>query len=697
MKIGIVGCGLNSDYHINFAKSYPGLEIVGVVDKDENKARECAARFGISNIFPSIKDLVSYRKPVVLHIVTPPKTHFLLAREAIEHGCHVLVEKPMTLNLKETMDLYDLAEKYGVKLCPMHNHFFDPCMAKADDLVRNGDLGDVINVESYYGINSQIPAFRDYPTPNCIPWLYDLPGSVYHDFMPHPLYVLLEYTGKPRQIKVMQQSHGVLPQNLPDEIRILVDGQRAFGTLTFSLAAKPHLHFIRIYGTKMMVEVDINTMTTIVHPLSSLPKAAQKATYNLQESGQLIKSTFSNVYRFLTGKLKPYQGMKELIHRFYDSVKTGGEPPVSKEQAMLVIGTMDEIWKQMTIEPLKHDIIPPKNRHPIRHSEKVLVTGGTGFLGKRLVEMLAEEGYRVRVLARKLSRVENVLQAGAEIYWGDVADSVSLERAIDSVDIVVHAAAGTSGNEKDCATGTLLGTGNILDLCKKHRIKKLVYISSCSVYGVADYRRDQLVREEDALERFPEKRGHYSASKQEAERYVLQAMKEGGLSVVVLRPGTIYGPGGDTFTPMMGFAMGQKLFVVIGNGKFVLPFVYVDNLAGAIIRSIQNDRAISKVFNVVDIKRVTKREYVNEFIKSLYTKARILYMPFGFLYLLTGLQEMMLGMMKRKPFLTRYRLNSSQKSIIYDNSKIIETLDWKPLVSFKTAVKNMIDHETRSC
>src|SRR3990172_4631680 len=174
-------------------------------------------------------------------------------------------------------------------------------------------------------------------------------------------------------------------------------------------------------------------------------------------------------------------------------------------------------------------------------------------------------------------------------------------------------------------------------------------------------------------------------------------MKEDGLSVVVLGPGTIYGPGGDTFTPMMGFAMGQKLFVVIGNGKFVLPFVYVDNLAGAIIRSIQNDRAISKVFNVVDIERVTKREYVNEFIKSLYPNARILYMPFGFLYLLTGLQEMMLGMMRRKPFLTRYRLNSSQKSIIYDNSKIIETLDWKPLVSFKTAVKNMIDHETRLC
>ncbi|MCI0560761.1 MAG: Gfo/Idh/MocA family oxidoreductase, partial [Nitrososphaera sp.] len=131
MKIGIVGCGLNADYHINFAKSYPDTQIVGVVDKDEAKAGECAERFGIAHTFISIKDLVEHDKPDVIHIVTPPKTHFALAKEALESGCHVLVEKPLALNGEDAESLFEQADRQGVKLCTMHNHFFDPCMLKA--------------------------------------------------------------------------------------------------------------------------------------------------------------------------------------------------------------------------------------------------------------------------------------------------------------------------------------------------------------------------------------------------------------------------------------------------------------------------------------------------------------------------------------------------------------------------------------
>ena len=96
----------------------------------------------------------------------------------------------------------------------------------------------------------------------------------------------------------------------------------------------------------------------------------------------------SNVINFVTGKLKPYQGMKILIHNFYDSIKNNAEPPVLKEQALLVIETMDEIFRQIDIKPLVFEnIIPQTNSYPLKHDEKVIVTGGTGFLGKRLVEL----------------------------------------------------------------------------------------------------------------------------------------------------------------------------------------------------------------------------------------------------------------------------------------------------------------------
>jgi predicted dehydrogenase/nucleoside-diphosphate-sugar epimerase len=693
MKIGIIGCGLNSDYHINFSRSYPGAEIVGIVDKDAQKANDCAQKYGIPAVFGSINDLVQQKKPDVIHIVTPPKTHAALAKEAIALKCNVLVEKPLALSLAEGRELYDLAEQHGVKLCTMHNHYYDPCFAGVHDRVKKGDFGTIMNVESYYGLNTQIPAFRDYPAPNVLPWLYTMPGGVYHDFMAHPLYVMLDYTGKPKEIKVMHRTCGTLPHCIPDELRILIDGEKAFGTLTFSFAAKPHLHFVRIYGTSMMAEVDFNTMVNVMHPLSSLPKAAQKATYNLAESWQLFKSTTANVVNFVRGKLKPYQGMKVLIHRYYDYLQGKGEIPVTREQALLVLETMDEIWRQIPPKQFDFSPIVPEKPYAFKHKEKVLVTGGTGFLGKQLIQRLIAEGYPVRVLARKLSKIDNLKKLGVEIFFGDVADRVSLSEAFSGVNLVIHAAADTAGNARAGELSTIQGTKNVIDLCKQFAIKKLVYISSCSVYGVADYREGDLVTEESSLERFPELRGHYSLAKLKAEQIITEAMAEGQLPIVCLRPGTYFGPGGDIFTPMMGLSAGRKLFAIIGRGDFVLPLVSIDNLVDAIVAVMQKSESNGRIYNIVDSDLPTKKQYVESFMKKLYPKARYLYIPYTVFYGIVYLQEIMVRLLKRNPFLTRYRLVSSQKKISYDSSRIRNELKWTPPSTMNETYEKVIAYE----
>lgn len=694
MKIGIVGCGLNSNYHISFALGYPDTDIVGLVDKDMERARQCATQYGIGKIYGRIGDLVEEKAPDVIHIVTPPHTHFPLAREAIQYGRHVLIEKPIALNAQEAKELYNLAEENRVKLCTMHNHFYDPCMVKARDLIRNGQLGQVINVESYYGLNTRIDAFRKYPSPNVLPWIYNLPGGVFHDFMAHPLYVMLPYIGKPEEIQVMERSFGELPQNISDELRILIKGERAFGTLTFSFAAKPHLHFLRVYGTKMMINVDFNTMTTTVHPVSHLPKAAQKATYNLSSSWQLFSSTLSNVWNFGRGRLRPYQGMETLIHKFYDAIQGEGEVPVSRNEALTVIATMDEIWKQIKNTRLRFDpIIPNKNSSTEKERLKILVTGATGFLGKRLVELLIQKGYPVRSLARKLSNIQKLKELDTEILFGDVADLESLKLAFEGIDYVIHAAADTAGREEDGKLSTIQGTKNVITLCEEFKVKKLVYISSCSVYGVSDYKNGQIVTEESAMERFPEKRGAYSYSKLEAEGIVHQAMNNSSVPIVCLRPGTIFGPGGEIYTPMMGFSVGNKVFATIGNGRFVLPYVYVDNLVGAIIVALESDNSKGKIYNVVDPERTTKKEYIELLLKRLYPKAHYMNIPYWFLYYAVYLQELLTRILGRKPFLTRYRLTSSQKNIIYDASKITTELGWKPAVALQDAIRKVLEHE----
>lgn len=694
MRIGIVGCGLNSDYHINFARDYPEIEITGVMDKDQEKAQKCAAKYGIKKFFHSLKELMDGEKPDALHIITPPNTHYLLAKEAIQLKCHVLIEKPITLNSEEAKELYNLAEENGVMVCTMHNHFFDPCMMKANDLIKEGRVGKIINVESYYGLNTRINAFRKYPRPDVLPWFYSLPGGVFHDFMPHPLYVMLPYTGRPLEIKVMEKSFNELPQNISDELRILIDGEKCFGTLIFSFAAKPHLHFLRIYGTKMMVNVDFNTMTTTLHPLSHLPKAAQKATYNLSESWQLFSSTVSNVWNFGRGRLKPYQGMKTLTHRFYDAIQGKGEVPVSKDEALMVIETMDGIWKQIKNTRLNFDPIIPNKISDIKEERpKILVTGATGFLGKRVVEILVQKGYPVRALARKLSNIEKLKKLNVEIYFGDVASIESLKPVFEGIDFVIHAAADTAGTEEDGQISTIQGTKNIVNLCEQFKIKKLVYISSCNVYGVADYRTEQIVTEESSLERFPIKRGPYTYSKLKAEEIVREAMEKRIVTIVCLRPGTIFGPGGEIFTPMMGFGFGQKLFAIIGGGKFVLPLVYIDNLVEAILAAINNEAVAGGIFNVVDTDKLTKKDYVELLLKRLYPHAYYIYIPYGVLYSIVFIQEVMFKILKRNPFLTRYRLKSSQKSIIYDASRVKNELRWNPLISCKEGLRRVFEYE----
>ena len=320
---------------------------------------------------------------------------------------------------------------------------------------------------------------------------------------------------------------------------------------------------------------------------------------------------------------------------------------------------------------------------------RVLVTGGTGFVGRVLVPRLVADGYRVRVLTRRPAKVDEVHAVGAEVCRGDVADVSSFGRAMEGCDMVVHLAAGTSGSVNDSQSATLQGTRNLLDLCRQHRPRRLVYISSCSVYGVADYRAGAVVSETASLERFPERRGAYSASKLEAEGYVTESMAASSVPTVILRPGTIYGPGGQLYTPMMGFSTGS-LYLVIGTGGFELPLVYVDNLVEAIVLSLQKDQAVGQIFNVVDPERLDKRTYMNRVMRRVDPGARVVYVPYSILYAVTWLQEQVFAIVKRRPALSCYRLISSQRRVSYDSSRIATLLGWKPIVPVNEAIDRML-------
>lgn len=326
---------------------------------------------------------------------------------------------------------------------------------------------------------------------------------------------------------------------------------------------------------------------------------------------------------------------------------------------------------------------------------RVLVTGATGFLGKRLAKRLVEEGYAVRALARKSSNVDMLRSLGVEIVLGDLGDTSSIAGAVKGVDVVVHAAAGTSGTAQDSETATVQGTRNVLEACRTSRVKKLVYISSCNVYEVAGYAESQVVVEEAQLERYPQRRGHYTAAKLQAEALVTEAMLRDAYPIVVLRPGTLYGPGAEVYTRMMGVSFARSIFVVFGDGEGELPLVHVDNTVDAIVECMSDNAADNQVFNVVDPDLVTKKIYMERVIKPLYPKAAVIYCPMSILLTLTWLHEKLLAMLGMQPILTVYRLLSSQKRVRYGTSRIENATGWRSRISFNQGVEQLISTHGR--
>src|SRR5207244_10211971 len=124
LKVAIVGCGKIADSHASQIKRIEGCEIVGVCDSEPLMARQLYERFPAKRYFSDLTDLLSDARPDVVHITTPPESHFDIARLCLEGGCHVYVEKPLTLHAEEAQILVALANERGLKLTVGHDDQF---------------------------------------------------------------------------------------------------------------------------------------------------------------------------------------------------------------------------------------------------------------------------------------------------------------------------------------------------------------------------------------------------------------------------------------------------------------------------------------------------------------------------------------------------------------------------------------------
>ncbi len=257
LKVAIVGCGKIADDHAEQILHIPGCEIVGVCDREELMAMQLRERLNVPAHFAEVQDLLEQAKPDVVHITTPPQTHFSVGMMCLEAGCHVYIEKPFTVNFAEAQQLIALAERKGCKLTVGHNAQFSHSANQMRGLVAQGYLGGPpVHLESYYCYDLGDARYAKSLLGDSSHWVRKLPGGLLQNTISHGVSKVAEFlSGDAPQVVAYgftsQLLRSIGETQIIDELRVIIHDGVATAYFTFSSQMRPSLHMLRMYGPKM--------------------------------------------------------------------------------------------------------------------------------------------------------------------------------------------------------------------------------------------------------------------------------------------------------------------------------------------------------------------------------------------------------------------------------------------------------------
>ncbi len=323
-------------------------------------------------------------------------------------------------------------------------------------------------------------------------------------------------------------------------------------------------------------------------------------------------------------------------------------------------------------------------------SEPVLVTGGNGFIGARVVANLADRGFkRIRCLVRPSGDLKNLeeirrksgLGEGLEFFYGNLLSRKDCLAVTKEVSLIYHLAAGTGEKSfPDAFMNSVVTTRNLLDSVVENKcLKRFVSISSFAVYSNRNKPNPAVLDENCPVEETPHLRGEaYCYAKQRQDELISDYGKKFGISYVLLRPGVVYGPGKNAISGRIGRNLG--VFLHFG-GSNRIPFTYVDNCADAVVLAGLVKGVDQEVFNIVDDELPTSRWFLREY-KRRVKNFRSFYVPKPLCYLLCSTWERYSHWSHGQfpPVLNKLAWHAYWKGSDYSNDKLKARLGWQPRV-----------------
>ena len=332
MRAALIGAGQIARQHLSCLRTLRGVELAAICDLSPATAEAAAERHGARSWFTDHRAMLEKVRPDVVHITTPPTSHFKLATDSFLAGAHVIVEKPATRTFEELETLVRRAEDAGRHFVEDYNYIFNRAPQEILRRIESGEFGAVTHVEVLICLNILGPdGFAD---PNSPHPALTLAGGAIADFLPHLASLARLFVGPQRSAQTVwtKRKPSVLPF---DEFRAVVDAERGTAALGFSSNSQPDAFWLRVYGERAQAVANLfETRLTFDGPRDA-PKPLRPFFNGLEEGKTIRRAAVGTLLRKFKGP-GAYEGLWELLTRTYQSLSDGSPLPITASDVLEV-------------------------------------------------------------------------------------------------------------------------------------------------------------------------------------------------------------------------------------------------------------------------------------------------------------------------------------------------------------------------